>query len=749
MQCFIHRYLGWKINVLDRCDLAPQGSAHVETRVKYEPEVDELESHSSIKVPTRVKPEGPNFLPLVSNGGLKNSDLMAEYKKNFAQIPANFKDQHIQKHTLEESTYAVAPNHRYPASTMNEYEKEKHSTKEDNREMIPVSEDTSQDISTERTKPMLPDVKPHQNQTFMEQRPTQEVWNNHGRNPIRQGGPTMIRRPAVPTMTIIRPHRRPVAHHRVVMVQKPLMHRPLSLMSAPSSYRPVFVKKPIYRVPPMVMNRPVMMMPPAHQSELMMAPPKPNGPAPPQVTKTVSVSYSSSKGKVKPQVPVQIKSEASETKKYILPHHKPYKQDPVISTFKSPVSSVNGGFNPGTLVIEGGFKPIIQNTQEAQDRISEVEEIDDTEGTIDLSQLSDFPTDVNTETKATEYFEPMFIPSPPDSMQKHHKKPTGLEYDVLQKKKAYVSRKPVRQNMIVIRRRPASPSFRSTQDELVDETPMAAERMDTYYLPPSGPVYGLTQNEQVAAPTSFGRGVSTLLTYDGKQVSLNNVVPPPSDPAMYNKRRSSTAELIRSTPQFAPFRGDIPPPIPENIRPENIPQLKFKSDERPAHALKLQLNPEPQSPSRTQLSLVRNVEEIKEETDGLLPQASNLDEYVYEVDSENKTNEEKDKIIIVLAETSNDNSTSSLQKEDEEPKQEESQASHVSKRDRRAAHNVPGYEDDHMQHDHHDHLHDHHDHHQHVMMRENGTSLASDALRPTTNPTFVIVSLLSIVKFIL
>lgn len=744
-QCFVHRYLGWKINVLDRCDLASQGSAHVETRVKYEPEVDELESHSSIKVPTRVKPEGPNFLPLVSNGGLKNSDLMAEYKKNFAQIPANFKDQHIQEHTMEESSYAVAPNHRYSGSTMNVYEKDVQSTTEDNREMIPVSEDTSQDISTERNKPMLTDSKYHQNQTYTEQRPAQELWNNHGRNPIRTG-PPMHRRPAVPTMTIIRPHhRRPVPHHHVVMVQKPMMHRPLSLMSAPSSYRPVFVKKPIYRVPPMVMNRPVMMMPPPHQSEMIMVPPKPNRAAPPQVTKTVSVSYSSSKSKVKPQAPVQIKSEASETKKYILPHHKPYKQDMVVSAFKSPAPSTNGGFNPGSLVIEGGFKPIIQNTQEAQDRISEVEEVDDTEGTIDLSQVSDFSKDINSETKATEYFEPMFIPSPPDSMQKHHKKPTGLEYDVLQKKKMYVSRKPVRQNMIVIRRRPVSPSFRSTQDELVDETPMAAERMDTYYLPPSGPVYGLTQNEQVAVPAGFGSGSPTLLTYDGKQVSLNNVVPPPSDASVYQKRRSSTAELIRSTPQFGPFRGDIPPPIPGNIRPENIPQLKFKSDERPAHALKLQLNPEPQQPSRTQLSLVRNVEENKEDTDGLLPQASNLDEYIYEVDSENKTNGEKDKIVIVLAETPNDNSTESLQTEVEESREEESQTSHVSKRDRRAAHNVPGYEEDQSDHMHHD----HHDHHQHVVMRENGTSPTNNALRPTTNPTFVFVSLLSIVRFML
>lgn len=701
LQCFVHRYLGWKINVHDRCDSqVATGSAPSETRVKYEPEVDELESHPSIKVATRVMPEGPNFLPLVSNLELKHSELMAEYKKNFAQIPVNFKDAH------KESQYAVttagaAPNHKYPEPVGPS------STEQQHREMIPVSEDLSQDISTERSRPML--GQKHENRTSP---PAQHYYQGlpYQRHPYIQGqvvnGRPTHRRPVVSTMTIIRPHnRRPAPHHHMMM-----MHRPMSVMAAPSNYRPVYVKKPIYRMPSVSMQRPVMMMAPEPQlAETVLVPPRVQTGQQPQTMKTVSVSYSSSKAKVKPQqLPMQLKAEPTETKKYILPQMKPNKQELHSPVYKSSSGVNSGGFNPGTLVIEGGFKPIIQSTQEAQDRISEVLEEDDTEGTIDLSLDEEAPKD-----KATEFFEPMFIPSPPDSMRKHAKKPTGLEFDVLQKKKAYINHKPVRQNMVVIRRRPVSPSFRSTHDELADETAMAAERMDTFYLPPSGPIYGMTPGGRVAVDS----GSSSLLTYDGKMVSGNNVVSPPqlglSD---LPKRRSSTADLVRSTPQFGPFRGDVPPAVPEYV-----PQFRYKSDERPAHALGLQLNPEP-APARTQLSVVSPAD-----SEALLSEASQLEEFVYQVDNLNQTS--KEGIVIVLAEDA-ENSTTVRQDEesDDEPR----------RRRRRSAHHVPGHDDEHS---HHDHDHDHHMNH--TMSTTNG------CLRLNTTPTFLLLSVFSYLYYLL
>lgn len=701
----MHRYLGWKINVHDRCDTqVATGSAPSETRVKYEPEVDELESHPSIKVATRVMPDGPNFLPLVSNLELKHSELMAEYKKNFAQIPVNFKDAH------KESQYAVttpgvAPNHKYPEQDGSS------STEQQHREMIPVSEDLSQDISTERSRPMLGQKK--ENRTSLEAQHYYQGLPYH-RHPYIQGQvvngrPTHTRRPVVSTMTIIRPHnRRPAPHHHMMM-----MHRPMSVMAAPSNYRPVYVKKPVYRMPAVSMHRPVMMMSPEPQlAETMLVPPRVQTSQQPQTMKTVSVSYSSSKAKVKPQqLPMQLKAEPTETKKYILPQMKPNKQELHSPVYKSSTSVNSGGFNPGTLVIEGGFKPIIQSTQEAQDRISEVLEEDDTEGTIDLSL-----DDEASKDKATEYFEPMFIPSPPDSLRKHAKKPTGLEFDVLQKKKAYINHKPVRQNMVVIRRRPVSPSFRSTHDESADETAMAAERMDTFYLPPSGPIYGMTPGRHSGSPS--------LLTYDGKLVSVDNVVPP-TQLGLNNppKRRSSTADLVRSTPQFGPFRGDIPPVVPEYV-----PQFKYKSDVRPAHAFGLQLNPEPAAAAaRTQLSVVSPAAD----SDELLSEPSQLEEFVYQVDNQNQTS--KEGVLIVLAEDAESQTSSSSGTVEEEKESDE------PRRRRRFAHHVPGHDDD--EHSHHDHDHDHHMNHT--------MSTTNSCLRLNTTPTLLLVSVLSYLYFLL
>lgn len=553
-----------------------------------------------------------------------------------------------------------------------------------------------------------------------------------------------MRRPVVSTMTIIRPHRRPVPHHHMVVVSKPMGPRPVTMMASPSQYRPMYVKKPIYRVPAMAMHRPLIMAPPAqpHPAETVMVPQRvPQGNH--HVTKTVSVSYSSSKGKGKP--PGQLKGDLAENKKHLLPQNKPYKQEQHINNYKMTPPVNTGGFNPGSIVIEGGFKPIIQNVQEVQDRMDELEEeSDDTIGTIDLSQNEDAVREVNTSNKATEYFEPMFVPSPPDNVNKHSKKPTGLEYDLLQKKKFYISRKPVRQNMIVIRRRPVSPTFRSQQNEGLDETPMAAERMDTYYLPPSGPVYGMSRNGQVAVPGNTDSGTPTLLTYDGKPVSVNNVVPPPP-PGAGSKKKSSLADLVRNTPQFGPFRGDVPPPVPHNIRPENIPQLKLKSNNRPAHAMALQLNPEPNKlPGRTQLSLVRQVEEDQSEEERLVPEASELEEYKYEVDNENRTesDESTEKVIFVLVQDSQElkNSTESEMKENNAEHKE----SHVHKRDRRSAHNVPGFDDQT------DHSHQNHDQHVHqTLMDKNTTMTKNSALRLSINPTFVFVNMLCFLCYLL
>lgn len=89
------------------------------------------------------------------------------------------------------------------------------------------------------------------------------------------------------------------------------------------------------------------------------------------------------------------------------------------------------GFNPNSIVIEGGFKPIIPSTPSqhiAQDRMSEdneeyveqdlkTESIGSTENTTNAKSSNPF------EGKQPELFEPIFIPSPVINEQQRKKKP--------------------------------------------------------------------------------------------------------------------------------------------------------------------------------------------------------------------------------------------------------------------------------------------------------------------------------------
>jgi hypothetical protein len=96
-----------------------------------------------------------------------------------------------------------------------------------------------------------------------------------------------------------------------------------------------------------------------------------------------------------------------------------------------------------------------------------------------------------------------------------------------------------------------------------------------------------------------------VVTYDGKSV----VSIPPAPVAIKNIRVPlGTEDLIRGTPQFAPFRGEIPPPVPDVISPENIPQLS-KENQQQAQTLPEQFKqqndalPHPPPIERTQLLL--------------------------------------------------------------------------------------------------------------------------------------------------
>ncbi|XP_037815205.1 protein Skeletor, isoforms D/E-like [Lucilia sericata] len=97
----------------------------------------------------------------------------------------------------------------------------------------------------------------------------------------------------------------------------------------------------------------------------------------------------------------------------------------------------------------------------------------------------------------------------------------------------------------------------------------AAERIDTYYLPPD--------NRKIPH-ANIPSG--SVITFDGKSVIDSSLVLPPkldterddtSSPRLFNgngrQGLSKLQQLIRSTPQVVPFRGEIPPLTPD-LSPE-------------------------------------------------------------------------------------------------------------------------------------------------------------------------------------
>lgn len=184
----------------------------------------------------------------------------------------------------------------------------------------------------------------------------------------------------------------------------------------------------------------------------------------------------------------------------------------VTSTFVTPMKPArNTGFNPDSIVIEGGFKPIIRNidSDSVQRRISEKAEREE-----------DARVQEATNHRPIDNFEPVFIPSPPV--------PT---VDTVKKSKKKVAR------------------TRATE---ADDMEMAADRANAYYLPPSA----ISKDQ----PSS-----EVLITYDGKRLKDSGLARSISGIEEHSKAKLSS-DMLSKTPQFGRFKGELPPPIPGEVR---------------------------------------------------------------------------------------------------------------------------------------------------------------------------------------
>lgn len=216
--------------------------------------------------------------------------------------------------------------------------------------------------------------------------------------------------------------------------------------------------------------------------------------------------------------------------------------------FKTPL---NTGFNPGSVIIEGGFKPVINKGIE--NRMDEPElNLESQSGVIDVKGKK-FEKYHQKET-----FLSVIIPSTNDKMpkQKHRKN----------------YKRPIQKDILEIMVRP-----RSMVDSDVELEMAAADRVDTFYLPPPGKIDkpktsaakqpseidfetpSISNLPSITGP-SLSDAPDTVVTYDGKKVSGASLTAKPFDKStILQHRGSKAAELIKAFPQSVPFRGDLPP----------------------------------------------------------------------------------------------------------------------------------------------------------------------------------------------
>lgn len=248
------------------------------------------------------------------------------------------------------------------------------------------------------------------------------------------------------------------------------------------------------------------------------------------------------------------------------PNREPYMPVKAVKgTFKPPYevtgvkghkesSSIAHGFNSDSVIVEGGFKPIVRRRndedEEEEVMVTSNRRSDDNAELTEQSEEGD-ALFVNQDVP-TAVFEPMFIPSPRDNVNKKLIQKEHLTGDLI--------------DMEV--------------EDGDDKMAMAAERVDAYYLPPDTPH---TPPHLSAYPEG------SVVTFDGKAVldtSLVNSLPLqlPTYTSYNNNNNnnlhvssvghlSKTQQLIRNTPQFVPFRGELPP-IGQDIAPPELLRLR-------------------------------------------------------------------------------------------------------------------------------------------------------------------------------
>ncbi|KAJ3643944.1 hypothetical protein Zmor_026624 [Zophobas morio] len=549
-QCFTHRYLGWKINVHDSCD---EQTAASEPEASVVPAPD-LEESPSIRIETRVK---PNAL-IVEDKEDKNNTTVSEKRviSPVTQKPIFIQTSDVMPVTHEPfliQTQEMLPTSIYMAhipvfTTYNPFTY-------DNPFYTPYRQSFKPSPPLESVREIFrPDISPEapKESTLPLSTTTAAATTTTTTTSTTAAAITSTE---TLTDTVIGASSNIKPTNQSFFVP-PFMHQTNFIMRRPSvpkrwPYQPMVLRPPPYKKhiyrPPMKVFHKRPLMEPLHLSEshtklrrpqtfiIAMAPPPPPKPlkivtTPPTITaKNVEISPQQASTEKEPDMQM-VSSSAVE----------------VVKPFKPPFSlkpAQNTGFRPESVIIESGFKPII--TKEIQKRIDEPDlEYESEIGVIDHERPPLPP----------QSFEPVFVPSPIDKLK--HKRP-------------YIKK-------VIIKH------SRSIPEEDSDEpVAAAAERVESYYLPPLGTPPQISQSRQpsnidIEGPEKIDLASppDVVVTYDGKRVSGASLTAKIADrSSILDQRASKAAELIKARPQFAPFKGELPPLNPEIIN-QKVPQLQ-------------------------------------------------------------------------------------------------------------------------------------------------------------------------------
>ncbi|XP_058062739.1 protein Skeletor, isoforms B/C isoform X1 [Anopheles bellator] len=535
-QCYSHRYLGWRINVLDSCDVAQPSEID---EVYAEPS-EGISAEESIRHESKVLP-ADNFLQQHENFLQKHEmDLIKHHKMNPDTKPDQY-DINLEEHP--EMTRIIEDGIR--AAEELEEKLKANQTIAGNQTVVvhgpgpypgsvkPILSSSGLPVYLRppNSGPMFRPVKlPVRRPIGMERRPLQLQG---GGRPTR---PFVIPQPSM----IVNHYQKPVAPLMRPFVTKNKMPikaiAPILLLGEPSE-----IKAP-YRKPTVEM--------------LVGKPPKPIGhggglqgssPAgPPFTMPDMPPHLMTVNLKKNEPVPITlpIRHTGKPVKDSLKPNIKPIFKIPFSDVPEQKVSydglAANHGFMPSSVVVESGFKPIYRRKDDYDAEFEDNRahgflrrQDDDIDEAIESDAL--MIHDQDEPVKQT--FEPMFIPSPLDSMAMAHVKPAGTG-----------TTGSTRRNVEIL------PD--ETADVVDDRDTLAAanERVDPYYLPPIG-----TDGSVVSFD---GKAVLDVSLLNGPSESSHTEPLPPSG-------GSKTEQLVREVPQFGPFRGEVPP-IADYLAPDTV-----------------------------------------------------------------------------------------------------------------------------------------------------------------------------------